>query len=62
MTDAWVDAIAEARAELDGIDEIVERFLERSETPRVWGEQSAREEVRMNVKGALRYLEKRDAE
>lgn len=62
VTDAWVDAVAEARAELDGIDPIVERFVERSGTPGVWGERSAREEIRMNVEGVLRYLDERDDE
>jgi len=62
VTESWVDAVAEARAELDGLESVVERFVERSGTPGVWGERSAREEIRMNVEGVLRYLDGRDAE
>ena len=59
VTERWIDAVETARAELDDEDAIVERFVERSGATDVWGEQSTREEIRMNVAGALRYLDGR---
>ncbi|WP_181691093.1 MBL fold metallo-hydrolase [Natronomonas sp. LN261] len=59
VTRRWVEAVEKARAELDDEDAIVERFSERSETTEVWGERSAAGEIRMNVRGVLRYLDAR---
>ena len=39
---------------------MVEHFCERADTPEVWGERSAAGEIRMNLQGALRYLDERD--
>ncbi len=58
-SERWVAMIERARAELDDEDAIVERAVERSDTPSVWGEHSAAMEIRMNVQGAIRYLEER---
>ncbi len=62
VTEAWVDAVAEARGELDGVESIVDHFVGRADTPGVWGERSAREEIEMNVEGVLRYLDGLDGE
>ncbi|MFQ3285444.1 MAG: glyoxylase-like metal-dependent hydrolase (beta-lactamase superfamily II) [Natronomonas sp.] len=60
VTERWVEAVETARAEFDDEDAMVEYFLERADTPDVWGEQSAASEIRMNLQGVLRYLQKRD--
>jgi len=57
VTEQFVAAVEEARAELDDRAAIVERFIERSETTEVWGERNAAEEIAMNVEGVLQYLE-----
>lgn len=59
-TKRWVEAAGTARTELDDEDAMVEHFLERADTPDVWGERSAAGEIRMNLQGVLRYLQKRD--
>ena len=59
-TERWVEAVETARAEFDDEDAMVEHFSERADTPDVWGERSAAGEIRMNLQGALRYLEERD--
>ena len=59
-TERWVEAVETARAEFDDEDAMVEHFCERADTPEVWGERSAAGEIRMNLQGALGYLEKRD--
>jgi glyoxylase-like metal-dependent hydrolase (beta-lactamase superfamily II) len=61
VTERWVETIDEMRATLD-VAEIAERLIERSETTAVWGERNAGEEIEMNVRGVLRYLERSDEE
>lgn len=61
VLEAWIDRVAQKRAEL-GDDEAVERyFAARARTVEAWGEEKARAEERMNVRGALQYLDERDA-
>jgi len=58
---AWIGRVAEKRAQL-GDEEAVERyFADRAGTVDAWGEEKARAEERMNVRGALQYLDGRDA-
>ena len=59
-TERGVEAVETARAEFDDEDAMVEHFCERADTPDVWGERSAAGEIRMNLQGALGYLDKRD--
>lgn len=59
VSERWVETIDEMRGELD-VDAIVERLIERSETTAVWGERNAAEEIEMNVRGVLQYLERSD--
>jgi len=60
VIERWIDAVETARTELDDDDAIVERFVERSDTPGVWGERSARGEIEMNLQGAVGYLDERN--
>jgi len=55
--DAWVDAVREKRAQLDD-DAVVDHFVETVDTPEVWGEHKAREEVALNVRGVLVMLDR----
>ena len=57
--DAWVDAVREKRAQLDD-DAVVDHFVETVDTPEVWGEHKAREEVALNVRGVLVMLDRAD--
>ena len=56
----WVAAIEEKRAELDD-DAVVEHFVETNDVEDVWGEEKARSETDMNVRGVLVYLDQREA-
>jgi glyoxylase-like metal-dependent hydrolase (beta-lactamase superfamily II) len=56
--DAWVTAVREKRAELEDDDAVVSHFVETVETPDVWGEHKAREEVALNVRGVLVMLDR----
>ncbi|MBX0286930.1 MBL fold metallo-hydrolase [Halomicroarcula sp. F28] len=58
--DAWVSAVREKRAELEDDDAVVQHFVETVETPAVWGEHKAREEVALNVRGVLVMLDRTD--
>jgi len=61
VLEAWTERVAAKRAELDD-DEAVERyFAEHARTVDAWGEEKARAEERMNVRGVLQYLDARDA-
>jgi len=59
VLEAWVDAVEAKRAELDDDAAVVEYFAERTDAVDAWGETKAREEERMNVRGALGYLDDR---
>ncbi|MBX0304232.1 MBL fold metallo-hydrolase [Haloarcula salinisoli] len=58
--EAWVTAVREKRAELGDDDAVVSHFVETVETPAVWGEHKAREEVALNVRGVLVMLDRTD--
>ena len=60
LTD-WVEAIAEARVELADDEAVIERFVERTGMDAVWSERKARAEARLNVRGVLGYLDRREA-
>ncbi len=59
--DAWVTAVREKRAELEDDDAVIDHFVETVETPDVWGEHKAREEVALNVRGVLVMLDRRES-
>ncbi|MFP4529882.1 MAG: MBL fold metallo-hydrolase [Halodesulfurarchaeum sp.] len=56
VLESWVESIAETRAEL-GDEQTVEQFAERADTVEAWGPVKARAEARMNVRGAIEYLD-----
>ncbi|WP_276258424.1 MBL fold metallo-hydrolase [Haloglomus litoreum] len=60
LTD-WVEAVAEARVELDDDEAVVEHFVEQTEMDAVWSDAKARTETAMNVRGVLGYLDRREA-
>lgn len=53
----WIDDVAAAAAEFDDLEAIVEQFVADSDLHEIWGERKAADEIRVNVKGALAYLE-----
>ncbi|GGL28328.1 MBL fold hydrolase [Halarchaeum grantii] len=53
----WVGAVEEKRAELDSDEAVADYFAERTDVRTVWPEHKAEEETKMNVRGALRYLD-----
>lgn len=56
LTD-WVDAIARAADECDDREAVIERFVDPDHHYfAIWGETAARETLRMDVEGVLRYL------
>jgi len=54
----WVTSVREKRAELEDDAAVVQHFVETVETPDVWGEHKAREEVALNVRGVLVMLDR----
>lgn len=54
----WVEAIADKREELDD-DAVIDYFIESDDIDEIWGEEKAADEVAMNVRGVLRYLDGR---
>ena len=57
VLESWVDRVAEKRAELGDDESVAEYFAERVDVVDAWGEEKAREEERMNVRGVLHYLD-----
>lgn len=55
----WVESVAEKRAELEDDDAVIEHFVETSPVTDVWEGPKGREEVILNVRGALHYLDGR---
>ncbi|MFW6436982.1 MAG: MBL fold metallo-hydrolase [Halococcoides sp.] len=58
-TDAWVDQITDWRADCDD-EAVIERAIERRETPEIWPDHKARGEIAMNARGVLHSLDHRD--
>jgi glyoxylase-like metal-dependent hydrolase (beta-lactamase superfamily II) len=54
----WVETIGDVRAELDDDEAVVDYFVERDGMASVWGEEKARGEAAMNVRGVLGYLDR----
>ena len=59
LTD-WVESVAEARVELEDDEAVIQRFVDATEMDAVWGERKAIPETRMNVRGVLTYLDRRE--
>ena len=58
----WVEAVRSKREELDDDEAVIEHFVEHADEDRFekWGEQKTRAEERLNVRGVLAYLDRRD--
>ena len=56
----WVEAVEEARAELDDDDDVIDHFVEATDASTYWSERKARDEAILNTTGVLVYLEHRD--
>ncbi|NHN46790.1 MBL fold metallo-hydrolase [Halostella sp. JP-L12] len=59
LTD-WVRAVERVRDELGDDDAVIDHFVAENEMEDVWGERKARGETAMNVRGVLRYLDRRE--
>ncbi|WP_049991227.1 MBL fold metallo-hydrolase [Natrinema salifodinae] len=60
VLEAWVEAVAEKRAELEDDAAVIGHFAETSEMTDVWGEEKAAAEAAMNARGVLGYLDRRE--
>ncbi|MCQ4334045.1 MBL fold metallo-hydrolase [Natronomonas sp. F2-12] len=58
----WVESVEKKRAELEDDDAVVEHFVETSPVTDVWEGPKGPEEVRLNVRGVLHYLDSRSEE
>ncbi len=59
----WVDAVEAAREDLGeeaAVDRVVREQLHETDLVDAWGEGKVREETRMNARGVLGYLDRRD--
>jgi glyoxylase-like metal-dependent hydrolase (beta-lactamase superfamily II) len=52
----WVDRVERAHDELGNEEAVVERLLAETDAEEAWGEEKARYETELNVRGVLRYL------
>jgi glyoxylase-like metal-dependent hydrolase (beta-lactamase superfamily II) len=57
---AWVDRIAAARADLGDDEAVIDHVGETASTFDYWGERRSRAEARINARGVLGYLDRRD--
>jgi len=61
VLESWVGAVAEARAELDDDDAVIEHFVAEADAEReLWGDEKAEAEIAMNVRGVLTALDQAD--
>lgn len=60
VLESWVERVATKREELGDDDAVADYFAERAATIEAWDEAHACEEERMNVRGVLHYLDRRD--
>lgn len=58
VLEEWVEAVRSKRREFESDQAVVEHFSENTDMIGVWGEQKARPEARMNVRGVLNYLDR----
>jgi glyoxylase-like metal-dependent hydrolase (beta-lactamase superfamily II) len=55
----WVESVAEKRSELDDDEAVIEHFVETSDVADVWGDPKGTEEIILNTRGVLHYLDSR---
>jgi len=60
VIEGWVDDVAAARERFEDDEAVIEHFVENVDTVEAWGEEKARAEERMNVRGVLTYLDRRE--
>ncbi len=53
----WVEAVRQQRQQLDD-DEVIQHFVEHTELTEIWGDEKGREETKLNVRGALAFLDR----
>ena len=53
----WIDSVATRRSQLEDDEAVINAFIEATDLGSVWSPRKAREEVRLNVTGALQYLD-----
>jgi len=56
----WVEAVREARERFEDDGAVADHFAQQARTLGVWADRKARGEERMNVKGAIQYLDCRE--
>ncbi|SEQ88691.1 MBL fold metallo-hydrolase [Natrinema salaciae] len=60
VLEEWVAAVDRKRAELEDDEAVVDHFAEVTEMGDVWSEEKASAEARLNTRGVLGYLDRRD--
>ncbi|MGM0605884.1 MAG: MBL fold metallo-hydrolase [Halobacteriota archaeon] len=53
----WIEAVRSKREELDDDEAVIEHFVEHTDMESTWGRRKAHAEERLNVRGALGFLE-----
>lgn len=54
----WVRDVDEAYAEMGDQEAVIGHFIDRTDTDEIWGSEKSAGETRLNVRGALTYLER----
>ena len=57
VIEEWVGEVERVRAELGDDEAVIEHFQAATDATEVWGDRKGRDEERLNVRGALRYLD-----
>jgi glyoxylase-like metal-dependent hydrolase (beta-lactamase superfamily II) len=60
VIEGWVADVEAARERFGDDEAVIEHFVENVDTIDAWGEEKARAEERMNVRGVLTYLDGRE--
>jgi len=54
----WVEAVRQQRQQLADDEQVIKHFVEHTELTEIWGDEKGREETKLNVRGALAFLDR----
>jgi len=54
----WVEAVRQQRQQLGDDDQVMQHFVDHTELTEIWGDEKGREETKLNVRGALAFLDR----
>ncbi len=54
----WVEAVRQQRKQQADDEQVIQHFVDHTELTEIWGDEKGREETKLNVRGALAFLDR----